>query len=288
MTFDPSKVSKLGFGVSGPHASHLLCEKHTIRRIREAVELGVTVYDTAPFYEDGLGPFGKNLAEVRLGKALKTIDRSKLVLTTKIGAKSKAEQDFSATSIIQSLEGSLSRLATDYVDILFLQGPRPIDWTAETLETLAVLKQAGKIGAVGISGRGKELDALFDHDLIDVLMAPSHLAISEIDIARIKAAKTKGLTVIGIECMYGAQHPVTREKSPGRLWYAVRKLDHWRHPEKEPVMPPLHGSLATQAEAYNWSLNTLGVDCVLTLTTNVEHLRQNAAVIGLDGRPGTA
>lgn len=288
MTLDLSKVSKLGFGVSGPHASYLMHEKYTIHRIREAVELGVTVFDTAPFYEDGLGPIGKSLAEVRLGKALSTIDRSNIILATKIGAKSKAGQNFSARSITDSLNGSLSRLKTDYVDILFLQGPRPADWTNETLETLASLKTAGKIGAVGISGRGSELDALFDHDLIDVLMAPSHVSISIDDSARIKTAKSKGLTVIGIESMYGALHPSSTGPSPGRHWYTARKFYHWCRPEKEPALPALPDPPVTQEVAYNWSLHELGVDCVLTLTTNSDHLRQNAAAIGLDGRPGTA
>ncbi|GJL96593.1 MAG: hypothetical protein DHS20C06_04100 [Hyphobacterium sp.] len=288
MTLDHSKVSKLGFGVSGPHASHLLVEKHTIHRIREAVDLGVTVFDTAPFYKDWPGSIGSSLAEIRLGKALKSIDRTNVVLATKIGAKSKAEQSFSASCIEDSLNGSLSRLKTDFVDILFLQGPRPADWTDETLAALAALKQAGKIRAIGISGRGKELDAVFDHDLIDVLMAPSHVSISETDGKRIKKAKSKGLTIIGIESMYGATHPSGTGRSPGRLWYDVRKFYHRLRPEMEPELPALPVPLISQADAYDWSLNKLGVDCVLTLTTNADHLRQNAAVIGLDGRPRTA
>jgi aryl-alcohol dehydrogenase-like predicted oxidoreductase len=288
VTLDLSKVSKLGFGVSGPHASHLLSEKHTIQRIREAVDLGVTVFDTAPFYEDGLGPIGRSLAEVRLGKALEAIDRTNVILATKIGAKSKAGQNFSARCIEKSLNGSLSRLKTDFVDILFLQGPRPMDWTDETLAALAALKQVGKIRAVGISGRGRELNAVFDHDLIDVLMAPSHVAISATDSKRIKKAKSRGLTIIGIEAMYGATHPSSGSRSPGKLWYDARKFYHWCRPDKEPILPALPNPLVSQDAAYDWSLNTLGVDCVLTLTTNAEHLRQNAAAIGLDGRPGTA
>jgi L-galactose dehydrogenase len=78
--------------------------------VRSAIDLGVNLVDTSPYYGS---------AEERLGIALKE-HRDEVLLATKAGRVGYAEFDFSPAGIRASLEGSLRRLKTGHVDIFHL------------------------------------------------------------------------------------------------------------------------------------------------------------------------
>ena len=122
-------------------------EKHVINLISACRDLGINVIDTAEIYGDGEG-------EKRVGKAISG-KRDKWIVSTKFGMRrgSKGERirDVHSDSINKSLEKSLKRLKTDYVDLYFYHtrpGEREIDEGREVLERL---KQNGKIRHYGIS-----------------------------------------------------------------------------------------------------------------------------------------
>ena len=114
-----------------------------------ALKLGVHLIDTAPAY-------GKS--EQRLG-ALVDMHRDEILLCSKCGesyANGRSFHDFSAAAIIASVEASLGRLKTDYIDILQLHSDgRDVEILTQTdaLEGLGQLKRSGKIGAMGISAK---------------------------------------------------------------------------------------------------------------------------------------
>ncbi|MBW8685273.1 aldo/keto reductase [Chitinophaga rhizophila] len=140
-------------------------EQDSIAAVHAAIDHGMTSIDTAPFYG-----FGRS--EELIGAAIKGKDRSKIQLLTKFGLvwdgsnQGKGEYFFDANdggrnipvykyaskaNIIKELEQSLSRLGTDYVDLLQLHWPdatTPIDETMEALDTLI---SQGKIRAAGVS-----------------------------------------------------------------------------------------------------------------------------------------
>jgi aryl-alcohol dehydrogenase-like predicted oxidoreductase len=122
--------------------------------IRRAVDRGVTLFDTAPAYGDGR-------SERLLGEVLAPF-RARVQIATKAGYASwTAAPDFSPAALDRSLDSSLERLRTGWVDVLWLHSP-PTDLLLETPEIFAALDRMvadGRIGLWGISCKAPE-DAL--------------------------------------------------------------------------------------------------------------------------------
>lgn len=117
--------------------------------VRAALDLGVTLFDTAPMYgtRDQVG-----LSESLLGKALGR-DRERILISTKFGRyPDPIDGDFSAKRARESVEGSLKRLGTDHVDVLFFHSPfGPSEVADDVWGELDRLKGEGKVRVVGHS-----------------------------------------------------------------------------------------------------------------------------------------
>lgn len=144
------KVSEIGLGCwqLGENSGwQSMSEKEAITMVRTSIDLGVNFFDTAPNY--GLGT-----SELRIGKALEGLDRSKLVINTKFGHSVSGELNFDAAIIRSSLEGSLKRLQVDYVDSLIIHNP-PVSYLDGNenphYEILERLVEEGKILTYGAS-----------------------------------------------------------------------------------------------------------------------------------------
>jgi diketogulonate reductase-like aldo/keto reductase len=127
-------IMGLGTWHMGEDASHRAGE---IRVIQRAMELGITLFDTAEIYADGG-------SERVLGEAIKG-RRDKLFLVSKV-----APSHASRAGTIRACEASLKRLGTDYLDLYLLHwiGGLPVE---ETVEAFEQLRAAGKIRAWGVS-----------------------------------------------------------------------------------------------------------------------------------------
>ena len=116
--------------------------------LQRAYDFGVNFYDTAPLY-------GYGHSEKLIGKTLSHL-RQHIILSSKVGYLDfKGNQDFSAQHIRKSLEKSLRRLKTDYLDVFQLHDP-PIEklhQESHIFETMQALKDEGQIRAIGISTR---------------------------------------------------------------------------------------------------------------------------------------
>ena len=156
-------VSPVGLGCMGmSHAYGAPADKKSMRTLlADAVEMGYTLFDTAEIYGTDTNPHDN---EELLGEALKPY-RDRVVITTKFGLTfDKSHEpgpyplipDSKPESIRKALEGSLSRLQTDYID-LYLQHRIDPDVEPELVaETLAQLIQEGKILHWGISETTEE------------------------------------------------------------------------------------------------------------------------------------
>jgi L-galactose dehydrogenase len=117
------------------------------RTVHLAIERGFNFFDTSPYY-------GRTLSETRLGEALAG-KREQVLLSSKCGRYDTAAFDFSATRVKTSVDESLRRLQTDYLDLLIAHdiefGDRE-QIVHETVPAMRELQRAGKIRAVGISG----------------------------------------------------------------------------------------------------------------------------------------
>jgi len=134
-------ASPLGneFGEADPSAGE--------RAVHAAIDSGINFFDVAPYY-------GRTLAEERLGTALEG-KRDQVILATKCGRYDVDQFDFSASRVFRSIEESLRRLKSDYVDLLqvhdveFGDANRIID---ETLPALDEIRRQGKARFIGITG----------------------------------------------------------------------------------------------------------------------------------------
>jgi aryl-alcohol dehydrogenase-like predicted oxidoreductase len=119
-----------------------------LESVRVALECGLNLIDTSPFY-------GRGMSEVLLGVALQGVPRDSYLLCTKLGRYDLGHFDFSARRVAESVDVSLHRLRTDHLDIVlchdieFVPMQQIVD---ETLPALRKLRDAGKVRFIGFSG----------------------------------------------------------------------------------------------------------------------------------------
>lgn len=115
------------------------------------VESGLNMIDTADVYSRWVPGNQGGESETLIGKWLKqTGKRSDVLIATKVGL-GRDKGGLSKEYILQSAEGSLKRLQTDYIDLYFSHQEDPQTPQEETLETYAELVKSGKVRAIGAS-----------------------------------------------------------------------------------------------------------------------------------------
>ena len=125
-------------------------DEDSLAGLNMALDMGITLFDTSNMY-------GTGHSESLIGQAMKG-RRDQVVLSSKFGwvfdpaIRTKLGWDISPEYIRQSLEGSLKRLGTDYLDVYFLHVPFPeADQVDEVVDTLEELVKEGKIRTYGWS-----------------------------------------------------------------------------------------------------------------------------------------
>ena len=144
------EVSTIGFGcwTLGKGQFGFTDETEATEAVHRAIDLGVTLFDTAAIY-------GWGTSEETLGRALKG-RRHEIILATKGGRKwdtstGERANDSGREFLEQGLEESLRRLQTDYVDLLMIHWPDESRPFSEPMETFARLIEQGKIRYGGVS-----------------------------------------------------------------------------------------------------------------------------------------
>ncbi|MFD4957680.1 aldo/keto reductase [Microbacterium sp. NPDC058389] len=124
-----------------------------------ALDAGIRFFDTAPHY-------GAGASEARLGRALAGVARDSVAIATKVGRRivdaggngvpsgavgADTVADLSRDGVLRSLEGSLSRLGTDRIDLLYLHDPMDVDEALRTaMPALVQLRAEGVVRAIGV------------------------------------------------------------------------------------------------------------------------------------------
>ncbi len=152
-TLDVGRIGLGAMGMSSAYTGAGTDNAESIRTIHRALELGITLIDTAEIY----GPFAN---EELVGQAIKD-RREGVVLATKFGLVSHAgggawNLDSSPANIRTAIEGSLRRLGTDYIDLYYQHRVDPQTPIEDTVGALAELVTEGKIRHIGLSEAGPE------------------------------------------------------------------------------------------------------------------------------------
>jgi aryl-alcohol dehydrogenase-like predicted oxidoreductase len=146
------EVSAIGFGAMPMSEFYGPVDLESSERtVRRAIDLGVTLFDTAPAF--GAPPHGEAANEGFLGRALRG-RRDEVVLATKFGVRLVGRDriaDNSATHIRRSIDESLRRLGTDHVDLYYMHRRDPGIPIEDSVGAMADLVTAGKVRHLGLS-----------------------------------------------------------------------------------------------------------------------------------------
>jgi aryl-alcohol dehydrogenase-like predicted oxidoreductase len=127
-------------------------ESASVSVIHHALELGINFLDTAELY----GPYTN---ESLVGKAIQGKPRDQIIIATKFGFKWDAQGKITGVNsnplhIRESIEGSLKRLNTDYIDLYYQHRLDPNTPIEDTMQVLAEFVKAGKVRYIGLSEVG--------------------------------------------------------------------------------------------------------------------------------------
>ena len=145
---------KIDFGKSGIQVPAVavgcmrisdMSERDVSAFVDTALSLGANFFDHADIY-------GGGKSEEVFGKAIKSLNRESLIIQTKCGIR-KGQFDFSYDHIVNSVDGSLKRLGTDYIDVLLLHRPDALMEPEEVARAFDYLKASGKVRNFGVSNQ---------------------------------------------------------------------------------------------------------------------------------------
>lgn len=263
-------VSVLSFGASSlGSVFHPIDEDEGIRAVHAAVDGGINLIDVSPYY-------GLTKAETVLGKAIRQIPRDRFILTTKAGRYGDDAFDFSYERIIRSVDESLARLHTDYIDILFLHDIEFGDFRQvldEGVPALNELKKRGKIRFTGVSGLPLRIfESVLAHSRVDAILSYCHYSLNDhtlLDL--VPLLKEKGVGIINASplsmgLLSGKEPPAWHPASP-RIREVCRTAAEFCR-AKGLSLPKL---------AIQFSVGHPDISTTLVSTANPENIRSNIA-----------
>jgi aryl-alcohol dehydrogenase-like predicted oxidoreductase len=276
------RVSVAGLGTGGFSRIGIgQSEDHAVGIIRQALDLGINLIDTAAVYG----------TEGVVGRAIRDVPRDSIVVCTK-ASKPINDPAFTVAKILESLDGSLTRLGLDYVDVFQLHAvpPAAYDYVRnEIVPALLKEKERGKFRFLGITETSPN-----DHEMM-MLRKAAATADTPWDTAMFAFNL---MDQVAREAVF----PLTLKNRVGTLlMFAVRSI--FARPEQlaetvrdlaakglvpaelatsdDPLGFLVHegGASSVTDAAYRYVRHEPGVDVVLFGTGNVEHLKSNIASI---------
>lgn len=249
----------------------------SVKVIKEAFDLGMNLIDSSELYR----------TEDIVGNAISSMQRDKIVLTTKCGMFKQDKSLKKAGDLINSLDESLSKLKTDYVDVYMLHAVTINDYdyaVKELVPAMLDMKAVGKIGYLGITEGfasdpdHKTLTRAVDDDIWDVLLIGFNILNYSAANYIFKKSLQKD---IGVMDMFAVRRALIGGQPLKEL---VGELvdNNLIDKNKIDLNDPLgfvvseYGCKDLTEAAYRFC-HEPGIDTVLSGTGNIEHLKQNVA-----------
>ncbi|MCI1901275.1 MAG: aldo/keto reductase [Bifidobacteriaceae bacterium] len=247
--------------------------------IRVALENGMNMIDSSPWYSE---PHGQRRSETTIGRALKGIDRSEYILTTKCGRYMPGEWDFSTERIKRSIPESMEKLGVDHIDVVQCHDIEEGDLDQVINEALPVLrdyKEQGMIGFIGVTGYKLDvLEKVAVEQNLDTMMSYCNYNLQDrrlLDTSR--RLKEHGIGVFNCSPLHmGA---LTTKGAPD--W-------HPAHPEVLALVPQVveackEAGTTIEQVALEFSLNSpadSGISTTVVGGANPKHLLGDIAALG--------
>src|SRR6184192_245278 len=178
-------VTVLGFGGASIAGKSI---ENTGKVLNSALDAGINIIDTAECYEGGEESIGKTISRKR---------RDEFFFFTKCGhPRGIGSEDWSANSILESIERSLRRLQTDRIDLIQLHGcSEAVLKKGEAISALEKARERGWVRYLGYSGDGQPARFALECDAFDALQTSISIADQEAisQIAPLARARNIGL-----------------------------------------------------------------------------------------------
>ncbi len=280
------RVSVAGLGAGGHSRLGMrrgASEADAADLVRAAVDLGITMIDTAPAYGTE-SAVGAGVAGRRDGVVL-----SSKVRSTRSGSSFDSSDYITAADLKASVEASLGKLRTDFIDILYLHGVRPQQYDFclnELLPELQRLRDQGKIRFLGVTeGFGADRDHVMLQRAIadgvwDVLMVGYNFVNPSAGRLVLPQAMEKNLGIVAMYAVRGALADKASLKSLVQKLVDRGEVDRSAIDLDDPSGFLFRDAALSLTEAaYRFCRHSAGIDVVLTGTGNLQHLRDNIAAI---------
>ncbi len=262
-------------------------EAHASEVVRAALDLGVTLFDTARVYQ----------TERAVGLALQGRRREQVVLSSKSPYLDAEGQLLTPRAFADNLDTSLRELGVEMIDIYFIHGLRLPYYEAARERFLPVLeraRQTGKIRFIGITEafesdtRHEMLQRAVQDDKWDVVMVGFNLLNPSARERVLAITHRKGIGTLGMFAVRRALIDETWLRTLLQRLAGQGEID----PEL-PAAPDLMDRLAFRGvseslseAAYRFCAYEPGMDCVLSGTSSAEHLRANLEAVQRGPLPG--
>jgi aryl-alcohol dehydrogenase-like predicted oxidoreductase len=253
-------VPALGLG-AGPLGDTRLSEADAERLIHAALDLGVTLFDTARSY---------GASEARIGRALRG-RRDRALLSTKVGYGVVDVPDWTADAVRLGIDGALARLDTDVIDIVHLHScPADVLRRGQVIGALEAAVRAGKVRVAAYSGENDALDEAVrcgQFGSIELSVNPWDQGALDRTLWK---AKEAGLGAI-------AKRPLAN------AWWSAEgttdRPDIAEYQRRGNALAFPDFGLAPEALSLRFAVYTWGIDCAIAGTTKLAHLERLASIV---------
>lgn len=235
-------------------------EKQVAQLLYGALDSGVTLIDTARGY---------SLSEERIGNILHK-RRSEFILSTKVGYDVPGYQDWTGAAITAGIQAALKRLHTDVLDIVhFHSCPIDVLENSDVIPALLKAVEAGDVRVAAYSGDNEPLDWAIRSGYFASIQTSLNIC-DQRGITSIEEARRRGLGVIAKRPV--ANTPWRYNQRPAGEYVEV----YWDRLQQMHLYP----------DPFSWAELALrftafmpGVDCSITGTADLDHLKENVAIV---------
>jgi aryl-alcohol dehydrogenase-like predicted oxidoreductase len=284
------KVSVAGLGCGGPSRLGLRdnkSERQCVTLVCQALDLGVNFLDTAEVYG----------TEEIVGEAIQAFTRDGVVISSKMKFPFENQND-PAGEVRKSLEQSLRRLKTDYIDIYHVHGVDPGEYAyaaSEVLPVLTKMRDEGKIRFLGVTEAFVEdmshgmLRQAVDDGFWDVVMVGFNMLNQSARKEVLPKALEKN---VGTLVMFAVRKALSQPARLKEVWGDLIKkglVDGAASDPEAPLDFLLGGGVSTVVDAaYRFCRHQPGVNVVLSGTGSADHLKENLASLSKPPLPAAA